>query len=165
MIRLKCLTQAFRAIMRTVQRQIAIIRREYIVEQYVRSGAVFGEALSHLYMGECIGFHGMKERWAKLERSYAGLGYRTIRLEDFVEYGGYGKAIDHLVRIKRAGGEEPVLHADTFHQRYQQGMLPDLDVPHQGEPTMRTCDTDPKNNKKPPGCDGKTCRLPPHTPS
>lgn len=161
---MKCLTSAIRRMAASVKRRYLAIRREYIVEQYVRSGAVFGEALSYLYMGECVGFHSMKERWAKLERSYAELGYRTIPLEDFLEYGGYGKAIDHLVRVKRTEGEEPTLHAITFQQRYAQGILPELDVPHQGTPTQRTCDgaddKRTKRKKKKNGCDGKACRLP-----
>lgn len=158
MFRFTCITRAIQAFARSIQRQIAIVRREYIVEQYVRSGAVFGEALSHLYMGECVGFHGMKERWAKLEQLYADLGYRTIPVEDFVEYGGYGKAIDHKVRVKRSEGEAPVLHAVTFQERYAQGILPELDVPHQGEPTLRTCETDPKDKKK-KTCDGtQSCK-------
>jgi len=137
-----------------VATQFAMVRREWVVEHYVRSGAVFGEALSYLYMGECIGFHGMKERFAKLERLYAEYGYRTIPLEDFVEYGGYGKKIDHLLRVKRETGEEPIFHAVTFQERYEEGIMPTLDHPHEGAPTPRTCDkNDSKKKKKQRGCD------------
>lgn len=162
---LRCITSAIRAFREAIASRWAVIRREYIVEQYIRSGAVFGEALSYLHMGECVGFQGMKERFAKLERLYADLGYRTIPLEDFLEYGGYGKAIDHLVRVKRAEGEEPILHAITFQQRYEQGILPGLDVPHEGEPTnppsCPNIDGIPDKGRKRlrrKGCDDKRCR-------
>jgi hypothetical protein len=154
MIGFKCISRALRRMAAAVARRYAIVRREWVVEQYVRSGAVFGDALSYLYMGECIGFHSMKERWAKLERLYAELGYRTIPLEDFIEYGGYGKSIDHLVRVRRADGEEALFHAVTFHERYAQGVMPTLDHPHEGDPTPRVCDKDDsKKNKKHRGCD------------
>lgn len=153
-----CLSRAFRKWLDGIARRYAIVRREWVVEQYVRSGAVFGEALSYLYMGECVGFHSMKERWAKLERLYAELGYRTIPLEDFLEYGGYGKSIDHLVRLRRADGEEPVLHAVIFQERYAQGIMPSLDHPHEGDPAPRICDQDgsKKGKKKGGGCDCDT---------
>jgi hypothetical protein len=163
---MKCITSAIRKITSAITRRWAALRREYIVEQYVRSGAVFGEALSYLYMGECVGFHGMKERWTQLERLYAGLGYRTISLESFVEYGGYGKAIDHLVRVKRADDEQPVFHSVTFQQRYAQGILPELDHPHDGEPTQRTCKSDGRNaSKKKKGSNSCDCgESPPKSP-
>ncbi len=156
---LTCIKQAFWTFICAVRDQLAAIRREYIVEQYVRSGAVFGEALSYLYMGECVGFHGMKVRWAKLERLYAELGYRTIPVEDFLEYAGYGKALDHLIRVKRTDGEEAKLHAVTFQLRYEEGILPELDIPHQGEPSKRTCQDDRKIGKN-KNCDGNKCGPP-----
>jgi hypothetical protein len=159
MIGFKCLSRAVRRFTDAIARQYAIVRREWVVEQYVRSGAVFGEALSYLYMGECVGFHSMKERWAKLERLYAELGYRTIPLEDFLEYGGYGKRIDHLVRVYRADGERAVLHSVTFQDRYAQGVMPSLDHPHEGDPTPRTCEQDGSKKgkkKRGGGCDCET---------
>lgn len=154
MFGLKCIGRAIRSVTGYIARQYAIVRREWIVEQYVRAGAVFGEAISYLYMGECVGFHSMKERWAKLERLYADLGYRTIPLEDFVEYGGYGKSIDHLVRIRRDDGETALLHADTFARNYAEGVLPPLDHPHLGDPSPRACESDDKKaKKKQRGCD------------
>jgi hypothetical protein len=149
----KCLSRAVRRMSDAIAVRYAVVRREWVVEQYIRSGALFGEALSYLYMGECVGFHSMKERWAKLERAYAELGYRTIPLEDFVEYGGYGKKIDHLVRVRRAHGESAILHAVTFHERYEQGIMPTLDHPHEGDPTPRTCENDGKKKDNKGGCD------------
>jgi hypothetical protein len=153
----KCISRMFSRVTGYFARHYAIVRREWVVEQYVRAGAVFGEALSYLYMGECVGFHSMKERWAKLERLYAELGYRTIPLEDFVEYGGYGKSIDHLVRVRRPDGEDAVFHAVTFAQNYAEGVLPPLDHPHLGDPSPRVCDADgdpkTKGRTKKGGCD------------
>jgi hypothetical protein len=101
--------------------------REEVVSQYVRAGAQFGEALSYIAMGECVGFHSMQRKWAQTEREYAKLGYRTLAVDDFIEHGGYGKSIDHLLRVERASAEPTVYHAEVFAQRYKDGFRPRID--------------------------------------
>lgn len=109
-----------------ISTRAASVRKAVIVEQYIRAGARFGEALSYLAMGECVGFGRMKKRWADAERQYARLGFRTIAIDDFIEYGAYGTSIDHLVSVARAAGEEPVYHADVFEERYKAGFKPKI---------------------------------------
>ena len=109
---------------------LGIVRREYVVEQYLRAGALFGEALSYLYMGESVDFSKLRERWAMFERQYAALGYRTISVDDFIEYGGYGVLVDHLLRIQRRIDEPPVLHSEIFSMRYSGGFEPAIDIEH-----------------------------------
>lgn len=82
--------------------------------KYRQTGAHFGDAISYGYMGECIGFDGMMQAWAKWERCYAALGYRTISLDRFTEYGGYGRALDDIWEVKREKGESPIFHAELF---------------------------------------------------
>jgi hypothetical protein len=103
------------------------VRREAIVENYVRAGGQFGEALSYIAMGECVGFDQMMRDWTALESAYAKLGYRTLSIDDFIEYAGYGKSISHLVRVERASGEPPVFHAEIFARRYKEGFRPKID--------------------------------------
>lgn len=144
------------------------VRRQYIVERYVRAGARFGEAISYIYMGECIGFHSIRARWERFERKYASLGYRTISLDDFIEYGGYGKSIDHLLRITREEGESAVIHADVYEHRYQAGFKPAIDVPAMLEDGQPRCGqyvlpttkdaAEGTNPGPPPVCKGRDCK-------
>src|SRR5579872_7424400 len=88
-----------------IGRHTAVLRREYVIEHYLRAGARFGDALAKLYIGDCIPLDAVRRRFAQFERRYAALGYRTIKLDDFIEYGAYGKSISHLLRIKRDASE------------------------------------------------------------
>lgn len=84
-----------------------------VVRRYLKAGAEFGNAVSYIYLGECVGFDSMLSRWENAERDYVNLGYKAIALDDFVEHGGYGVNIDHLVRVP-LNGEEPVYHAGLY---------------------------------------------------
>jgi len=97
-------------------------------EQYLRAGGHFGDAVSYIYMGECIGFKELLDTWAKLELEYADRGFRTISLDEFIEYGGYGKNITGLLGIKREEDEEAVLHAEFYRSRYLGKVQPALDL-------------------------------------
>ena len=85
--------------------------------RYLTTGADFGDAVSYIYMGECIGFGRMLKQWAKWERRYADLGYRTISLDRFVAFGGYGKSLEDVLKVKREKGETPVFHAELIAER------------------------------------------------
>lgn len=157
----------FRLIIRAAQRAWAVIssrsaaeKREIAVESYVEAGAQFGDALSYIAMGECVGFERMKKRWAECERKYAALGYRTLAIDDFIEHGGYGQPIDHLVRVERAAGEAIVYHAEVFDKRYKSGFKPKFDIDrldagpqtgHVNMPTTRDAEVHvrPKNGDAP----------------
>jgi hypothetical protein len=89
-----------------------------VEKKYVSAGAQFGDAVSYLYMGECIGFESMLNRWADWEQEYVERGYRTVALDDFIELGGYGKSIDHLLGQKLEENEEPIFHAQIYRDNY-----------------------------------------------
>jgi hypothetical protein len=89
------------------------LRRGYIIEQYFRAGTMYGRSVSQLFVGECVDLETKRLRWAKYERLYATLGFRTVATADFIEYGGYGKDIEYLMRVTRTEGEEPVLYAEA----------------------------------------------------
>jgi len=90
---------------------------DWLVEKlYVRAGGIFGDAVSYLYIGECAGFEDLLNRWAKWEKEYARRGYKTLSLDDFIDYGGYGKPLEGLgVKIEPG---QLVLHAEIYRQHY-----------------------------------------------
>jgi len=103
--------------------------RDRTVEQkYVQAGAQFGDAVSYIYLGECIGFEGLLDAWGKWEQEYARRGYRTVPLDAFVGLGGYGQSIDHLLGQKRDAEEEPVFHAEIYREDYLGKISPAIDL-------------------------------------
>lgn len=89
-----------------------------IEKKYVQAGTQFGYAVSYIYMGECVGFESMLNKWGDYEQEYAERGYRTISLDKFVELGGYGKNIDKLIGKKRRKNEKPIFHAEIYKEKY-----------------------------------------------
>lgn len=85
---------------------------------YVQAGATFGDAVSYIYMGECVGFRDRLAKWAGWEQEYSSRGYTTISLDDFIGLGGYNKPITHLLRQKRGKTEPPIHHAQIFQKEY-----------------------------------------------
>jgi len=88
------------------------------VQSYVMAGTQMGDAVSYIYMGECVGFGELLDKWEAAERAYADLGYRTLSIDDFTSYGGYGLNIEKLFRVPRKEGEPVVLHAAYYRQKY-----------------------------------------------
>jgi hypothetical protein len=43
----------------------------------------------------------------ELEEAYAGLGYRIIPFQDWIDHGGWNAPIDHLWLVERDEGERP----------------------------------------------------------
>lgn len=99
-----------------------------LLNNYVEAGAIFGSAVSQLYMGECIGFDKLFRKWEKLEKEYINRGYRAISLDSFVEHGGYGEEIDHLYLVKRAPDEKPFYHAKIYREHFLGQVPPALDL-------------------------------------
>lgn len=98
-----------------------------VQDNYVEAGADFGDAVSYIYMGECQGFEKLLSDWAKWEMEYSGRGYMTISLDDFVEYGGYGKPLKGL-GLKRKPEEKAILHAEIYKKKYSNKGKPALDL-------------------------------------
>ena len=88
-----------------------------VQDNYVKVGAGFGDAESYSYLGECLGFQTMFSSWARWELEYSRRGYRTISLDDFVSYGGYGKPLEGS-GVKREPEEQIILYADIYRQKY-----------------------------------------------
>jgi len=95
-----------------------LLRDSTVEKKYVKSGAIFGDVVSYLYMGECIGFEGLLNTWAKWEQEYAERGYRTVSLDRFVNLGGYNKSIDDVIGQKRELEEEPIFHAQIYREKF-----------------------------------------------
>lgn len=88
-----------------------------VEEYYIKSGATFGDAVSYLYMGECVGFGEMLSNWENWELEYSRRGYRALPIDFFIKYGGYGLPLNGL-GVKRYSNEKIVLHADIFRKNF-----------------------------------------------
>ena len=86
---------------------------KHVEKRYVEAGRIFGDAVSDLYMGEGTAFADLLAKWEKWEAEYAKRGYRTLRVNDFVAYGGYQIPLKDL-GTKREEGEEAVFHAEIY---------------------------------------------------
>jgi len=94
--------------------------------RYVRAGAVFGEAVSYIYMGECVGFAKLLGQWEFWEQEVARRGFRTVSLDAFVQLGGYGVPLKAPL-AKRRPDEKPVCHARIYRERYLGKLRPAID--------------------------------------
>ena len=111
-----------------------------VVRKYLAAGGRFGDAVSCLYMGECIGFGKLLDTWAFWEREYARRDYRTVTLDEFVSYGGYGKPIETL-HVGRRKDEPAILHAERYRDRYLGKVVPAIDMDammRDGQPQIGT---------------------------
>ena len=92
-------------------------RHDAICAEYKNLAAGIGDALSMLGMGDpwtsARGkmysvrdpqlYHILNE----VEERYAGLGYRIIPLDRWVDYGGWGVSIEDVWQVRREDGERP----------------------------------------------------------
>ena len=99
-----------------------------VEQKYVGVGAQFGSAVSYIYMGECVGFESMLNRWADWEKEYVNRGYKTLSLDDFVELGGYGKSIESLLSQKLGECEKPIFHAQIYRDNYLGKVSPAINL-------------------------------------
>lgn len=100
-----------------MQVEVPTITDQNIVDRYVVTGLEFGDAVSYIYMGECVGFIRLLDEWQQAERDYSLLGYRTCSLDDFIAAGGWGKELENL-KVAREIDEAPVFHAAYYRQHY-----------------------------------------------
>ncbi len=94
-----------------------------IEKRYLAIGKDFGEMISYLSSGKPLFLKETFEILSGLEKEYSDRGYRTISIDDFVEYGGYGKPISHLVGIKRDENEYPILHTRFYEDIFSKKQL------------------------------------------
>lgn len=93
-------------------------RHDKVVNDYRQFATALGDGLSYAYLGDPQIRHGKKwygvkdgsafHKLDELEEAYASLGYRIIPLENWIDYGGWGVAIDDLWLVKREPDERPV---------------------------------------------------------
>jgi len=101
-----------------------LLRDSTVEKKYVKSGAIFGDVVSYLPMGECIGFEGLLKNWENWEKEYARRGYRTVSLDRFVNLGGYNKSIDDVIGQKRELEEESIFHAKIYRENFLGKQIP-----------------------------------------
>ena len=107
-----------------------VVRRWYsdaaVIRKYSASGRVFGYAVSFVSpMGECVGFEELLNEWDFWERHLLLRGYRSLPIDDFVQYGGYGIA---LPPIEKSSPESPCLsHAEIYRQMFLGKIGPAMD--------------------------------------
>lgn len=90
---------------------------------YMEAGAAFGDAVSYIYMGECIGFEELLTRWEELEAEWSRRGYQTFPIEEFVSLGGYGVPLKHFGSYRSRDGI-PILHAKRYRDMYLGKLAP-----------------------------------------
>lgn len=95
-----------------------LLPNSIVERRYIRAGATFGDAVSYLFMGECIGFNRLLNKWGNWEEEYAYRGFRTVSLDRFIGLGGYGKPISDLIGKRREDGEEPIFHAQIYREQF-----------------------------------------------
>lgn len=110
-----------------LRERFGLLSDKTVKRLYTEAGTTFGDAVSYLYMGECVGFREMLEAWRKWEKEYANRGYRTVSLNAFVNAGGYDVSLQGLGE-KCVDGEEIVLHAELFLEQHAEPIPPAVDM-------------------------------------
>lgn len=94
----------------------ASIRYLWVQAAYIQAAGEFADAVSYLYMGECVGFKEMLDRWQEEEACYLHCGFRALSMDVLLDL-PYGKKIEGL-GVMREHGEAPVSHAQRYRERY-----------------------------------------------
>lgn len=98
-------------------------------KKYIRAGGTFGYIVSQIHiLGECVNFEDFLKKWEILEERYAKKGYRTISLDRFIEHGGWNRPIDEIIGKKRDSGEEAILHAKIYREKYLGKLKPVINI-------------------------------------
>ncbi|MBI4151646.1 hypothetical protein HY496_01635 [Candidatus Woesearchaeota archaeon] len=117
----------------------ALFSDSTVEKKYVHAGAIFGGAVSYLYLGERTGFKSLLNKWAKWEEEYASRGFRTVSLDRFIDFGGWGVPIDDVIGQRRANGEEAIFHAQIYRTEFLGKVAPAIDLEkmmRDGEPQI-----------------------------
>ncbi|MDQ5883587.1 MAG: hypothetical protein QG654_501 [Patescibacteria group bacterium] len=104
-----------------------LLTDEQVANRYKKAGLVFGDAVSRLYFGECIGFEKMLGRWGKWEAEYAKRGYKTFSLDQFVHASCGNEEVLHP-RYILSKDEPPVLHSQIYREKYLGKVKPTIDI-------------------------------------
>lgn len=92
-------------------------RHDQIVSEYRSIATAIGGGIGDMGLGDVyldirdkrISIHDpeLYHTLDEAEESYAGLGYRIIPLDNWVDYAGWGVSIDYLWLVKREKNERP----------------------------------------------------------
>ena len=105
-----------------------LLSNESVQKRYVKAGAIFGDLVSYIYMGESEGFENYLGDWETWEVEYAKRGLRTISLDAFIGLGGYNRPIDNLVGIRREENEQPIFHAKIYRETFLGKIRPAINL-------------------------------------
>jgi len=83
---------------------------------YIEAGNTFGDAVSYLYIGECVGFRDMLATWEYWEQEIVKYGYKPFDVDAFIGSGGHNKKLPEFEKL--SNGEEPVFHAKIYREKY-----------------------------------------------
>ena len=72
----------------------------FLLRRYKKIGTIYGDMRSYCYMGEPIGYQRIKNKLLKLENECKRRGYTLVHRDTWVEAGGYGRDVDHLIGRK-----------------------------------------------------------------
>ena len=76
----------------------------FLRKRYRKAGLIYGEAISYAFLGKCLGYDAIRDRFIKLEKEWVRRGFKKISKDDWVSAGGYGSVdIDSL--LDKAMGE------------------------------------------------------------
>lgn len=118
-----------------------------VENRYTEAGRIFGDAVSYIYMGECIDFEKYLTTWGKWEAEYAKRGYRTLPIDDFVKYGGYGKPLKDL-GTKRGKNEKAIYHAKLYRELYLGKIQPAVNLTELMKPGEPAGDSDEQTESR-----------------
>lgn len=88
-----------------------------VTSRYKKAGSIFGEAVSMIYLGECVGFEKILRRFEKWEKEYARRGYKPLSVDDF-RAASYGEDISQKLHCLQPEGEKPRFHAKIYREKY-----------------------------------------------
>ena len=95
----------------------------FVERIYLGAGAALGDALSYgldVFPGDGTRLSTLVNRWAKWEEEYSRRGFRTIDLERFVGFGGYGEPVKGFIGQRREEDEKPILYAKKYRDSLSQ---------------------------------------------
>lgn len=97
------------------------------LELYRQYGKSLGNLISYGYRSNCEEFENLFTGWERWEGVIASRGYKTFKIEDFVQFGRWGQEIQRFGE-KRAADESPVLYAAIFRESFLETIAPTVNL-------------------------------------
>lgn len=105
-----------------------------VEKHYIASGKEFGDAVSYIILGQCEGFEDMLNEWAKWEKEYACRGYRTLPIDDFIEFGNWSIPLEGI-STKRDKNESTILYAGLYRAFFLNKIPPAINIHELANPS------------------------------